>query len=129
MAPTSIQTISQYITACDTEKQPMLNELYALIRRAVPQDTQQKISWGMPTFALYGNLIHFASAKHHIGLYPGADAVAAFANELQCYKTSKGAIQLPLDKPLPKDLILRIIAYNVAANTREEEERKLKKKK
>jgi uncharacterized protein YdhG (YjbR/CyaY superfamily) len=68
----------------------------------------------MPTFYQNGNLIHFLLHKHHIGLYPGAEAVTYFKEKLSNYKTSKGAIQLPLDKPLPKALIEEIVRYNVS---------------
>jgi uncharacterized protein YdhG (YjbR/CyaY superfamily) len=73
----------------------------------------EKISWGMPTFHLGENLVHFALMKNHIGFYPGADGVAAFTAELDGYKTSKGAIQFPLSKPVPYDLIARITAFRV----------------
>ena len=71
----------------------------------------QKISWSMPTYWKNRNLIQFAAAKKHIGLYPGPAAVEAFADRLQGYKTSKGTIQLPYDKPLPLDLISEIAAW------------------
>jgi uncharacterized protein YdhG (YjbR/CyaY superfamily) len=67
----------------------------------------------MPTFWQRENLIHFAAFKHHIGIYPGGEAVGVFANRLTAYKTSKGAIQLPLDKPIDHALIADITRWRV----------------
>lgn len=80
------------------------------IRSALP-DTMQKISWSMPTYWKKRNLIQFAAFQKHIGLYPGPEAVEAFAQQLQGYKTSKGAIQFPYEEPLPLDLIGEIAAW------------------
>lgn len=104
--------VTEYIAQYPDGVQERLNALRALITETVPE-AAEKISWGMPTYTLRGNLIHFAAQKHHIGLYPGPDAVVAFADRLAEYKTSKGAIQLPNDKPLPLDLVRDIVAYNV----------------
>ncbi len=109
----TISTIEQYIESFDSEKQDILWEVLRTIRQVAPLDTKETISYQMPTFRYNGNLIHFALFKHHLGLYPGPDAIAHFASELQDYKTSKGAIQFPLDKPLPKKLIEDIVLYNV----------------
>ena len=76
----------------------------------------EKISYGIPTFHLHGNLVHFAAFANHVGLYPGASGIAAFAAELQGYRTSKGTVQLPLDAPLPLDLIARIVRHRVEEN-------------
>lgn len=70
----------------------------------------------MPTFYLHGNLIHFAAYAKHIGLYPGPAAIVRFEKELSAYVTSKGAIQFPLDKPIPFDLIARITTFRVDQN-------------
>lgn len=70
----------------------------------------------MPTFYLKGNLIHFAAHKKHIGLYPGAEAIEYFTKDLQTYKTSKGAIQISLNQPLPKELITKIAKFNIERN-------------
>jgi len=73
------------------------------------------VLWGMPTFRLSGggNIIQIAAFKNHIGLYPEPEAIEAFKAELSGFPTSKGAIQLPLDRPLPLDLIHKIIAYRL----------------
>jgi uncharacterized protein YdhG (YjbR/CyaY superfamily) len=109
---TEFKTIDEYIRTCPVELQVKLNELRELIQKNAPL-AKEKISWGMPTFYQHGNLIHFYLHKHHIGLYPGAEAVEYFKDKLADYKTSKGAIQLPIDKPLPKALIEEIVKFNV----------------
>ena len=107
------KTIDEYISACPAELQDRLKELRELIKKNAPNATE-KISWSMPTFHQNGNLIHFQLHKHHLGLYPGAEAIAYFKEQLTDYKTTKGAIQLPLDKPLPTYLIEKIVKYNVS---------------
>jgi len=80
---------------------------------------EEKMSYAIPTFTVGGkNLVHFAAFKTHIGFYPGPSGIAAFARELKAYKTSKGAVQFPLDKPLPLALITRIVKYRVNENTK-----------
>jgi len=82
----------------------------------------------MPTFYFHGNLVHFAAYKNHIGFYPTSSGIAAFIHELSDYKTSKGAVQFPLNKPLPYDLITKIVKFRVAENCKKAEG-KMKKKK
>jgi uncharacterized protein YdhG (YjbR/CyaY superfamily) len=112
MAETEYTTIDQYIALYDGDVKKRLTALRKTIHKAAP-DAIEKISWSMPTFWQGENLIHFAAAKHHIGIYPGAEGVEAFLGELEDYKTSKGAIQLPNDKPLPLDLVARITRFRV----------------
>ncbi len=107
--------IDAYIAAFPAEQQAVLQEIRALIREAAPQ-ASEKMSWKMPTFYLRGNLVHFAMNKAHLGFYPGASGVAHFVERLGEYKHSKGAIQFPLQKPLPKDLIQDIVAFRLAEN-------------
>ena len=112
---TEFKNIDEYIITCPVELQDKLKELRDLIKKNAPNATE-KISWNMPTFYQNGNLIHFFLYKRHIGLYPGAKAVEYYKEKLAGYKTSKGAIQLPLDKPLPKALIGEIVRHNVNKN-------------
>ncbi len=119
-------TIEEYIALQPEEVHPVLRELWSVIRSCVPEGTEEKISWRMPTFALYGNLIHFAAFKNHVGLYPGSEGVEAFADRLEGYKNSKGAIQFPFSKPMPYDLIRDIVKYRVSENIRLHEEKKKK---
>jgi uncharacterized protein YdhG (YjbR/CyaY superfamily) len=109
---TKYKNIDEYINTCPAELQDRLRLLRELIKKSAP-NAMEKISWNMPTFYRNGNLIHFFLHKHHIGLYPGAEAVEYFKEKLADFKTSKGAIQLPNDKPLPKALIEEIVKYNV----------------
>ena len=107
-----ISTIDEYIALYPADIQKILTKIRKTIRKAAPKATE-KISWGMPTFHQGENLVHFAVAKNHIGFYPSTGGVAAFADELDGYKTSKGAIQFPLSKPVPYDLITRITTFRV----------------
>ena len=105
--------IDAYIASQPDDVQPMLNEIRTTIRAAAP-DAIEKISWRMPTFWQRKNLIHFAAFKHHIGLYPGPEAIDALADRLAGYRSSKGAIQLPLDKPVDRQLISDLVIWNLA---------------
>ena len=107
-----ITTIDEYIAQFPREIQKRLTQIRKTVRKAAP-DAIEKISWGMPTFWQNENLIHFAVMKNHIGLYPGADGVAAFAKKLKGFKTTKGGIQLPHDKELPLELITKITRFRV----------------
>lgn len=107
------RTIDEYIAVAPSEAKPALAELRALIRSAAPEATE-KISYGIPTFWLNGNLVHFAGYKKHIGFYPGAAGIEAFAAELSAYKLSKGTVQFPIGEPIPLDLVRRIVEYRVA---------------
>ena len=104
------QSIDEYIAAQDKKVQPALNELRSSLRAALP-DATEKISWSMPTYWKGRNIIHFAAAKKHLGLYPGDDATAAFADELAGYDVSKGTIRLPYNQPLPIGLIQAIAQW------------------
>ncbi len=114
-------TIDEYIARFPAEVQAVLCEVRGAIRRAAP-DAAEKISWQMPTFWQNGNLVHFAAAKNHIGFYPGESGVRVFGDTLTEYKTSKGAIQFPLDKPIPVALVEEITRFRVKENTAEQQE-------
>ena len=98
------ETIDQYIDAQDEAIRPRLRAVREAIRAAIPE-ARERVSWSMPTFWKGRNLIHFAANKKHIGLYPGDEAVAAFADRLEAFDTSKGTIRLPHSEPLPLGLI------------------------
>jgi uncharacterized protein YdhG (YjbR/CyaY superfamily) len=108
-----ITTIDEYIADCPEQTRPLLQKVRETIRAAAP-NAKEKIAWQMPTFWQGENLIHFAAFKNHIGLYPGAEAVELFAQSLAEYKTTKGAIQLPISKPIPYALITEITAWRVS---------------
>ena len=103
-------TIEEYIERQPEDVQPYLRQINSAVKAALP-DAVEKISWSMPTYWKKRNLIQFAAFKKHIGLYPGPEAVEAFAGSLKEYKTSKGAIQLPYDKPLPVGLVAEIAKW------------------
>lgn len=121
------QSIDEYISQFSPEIQEILQTLRGVIKETAP-DAKEKISYQMPTFDQHGNLVHFAAFKKHIGFYPGASGIAAFQQELSAYKGDKGSVQFPIDKPLPYDLIRKIVEYRVAQNI-EKAQSKLKKKK
>ena len=107
--------IDVYISKYPEEIQKMLQELRQIIQESAPEATE-KISYQMPTFYLNGNLVHFAVNKNHIGFYPAPSGIEAFEEALTPYKYSKGAIQFPFDKPIPYDLIRRIVKHRVEEN-------------
>lgn len=106
--------IDEYLAGFSGRQRALMDELAALIRQLVPQ-AEEKIAYGLPTFTLNGNLVHFGASKNHIGFYPSPAGVEQFAAELDRLglKRSKGAIQLPLDAPLPRELITRIVRFRV----------------
>ena len=103
-------TVDEYIAAQEESVQPRLRQLRAVLRAALPE-AEERISWSMPTYWRGQNLIHFAAAKKHIGLYPGGEATTVFAGELSAFDVSKGTIRLPLDRELPAELITRIARW------------------
>ncbi len=113
--------IDLYIVQFSPETRRLLRKVRATIKKAAPQ-ASEKISYAIPTFALRGNLVHFAGYARHIGLYPGAAAVRAFARDLEVggYKWAKGSIQFPLDQPIPYALITRIVKFCVKARLAED---------
>ena len=104
------QNVDEYIAAQDEAVQPKLREIREILRSELP-DALEKISWSMPTYWKGRNLIHFAAAKKHLGLYPGDEATAAFAEELKDFDVSKGTIRLPYDRELPEELIRKIARW------------------
>jgi uncharacterized protein YdhG (YjbR/CyaY superfamily) len=115
-------SIEEYIAGFPPETQEVLKELRALIRATAP-DAIETISYAMPTFDLNGkHLVHFAGFKHHVGLYPMPSGIEAFRAELGPYKNAKGSVQFPLGKPMPWDLVRRIVEYRVRENARKTSE-------
>lgn len=110
-----IKNIDEYIGLYPVDVQEKLEALRKFINDNIPKVTE-KISWGMPTFVLNGILVQFAAYKKHIGFYPGPSAILLFKNELSAYKGAKGSVQFPLDKPIPYDIIRKIIEMRVEEN-------------
>ncbi|MBR3741417.1 MAG: DUF1801 domain-containing protein [Clostridia bacterium] len=104
------QTIDEYIALQEEAVQPRLRKIRAILRAAIPE-AEERISWSMPTYWKGRNIIHFAAAKKHIGLYPGDEAMGVFSDELKDYDVSKGTIRLPHNRELPVKLITRIAQW------------------
>ncbi len=113
--PSSPKTIDDYIAQFPGDIQVLLTRLRLTIKAAAPA-AEEKISYRMPTFALYGNLVHFAAWRSHIGFYPGASGIAAFEQEFKDYKIARGSVQLPYSRPIPYGLIEKIVIFRVAEN-------------
>ena len=108
-------SIDEYIKTFPPDVQKILERLRHTIRKAVPE-AEEVISYQMPAFKLKGNLVYFAAFKKHIGFFPTASGVAAFKKELSDYATSPGTVQFPLDKPIPYDLITKIVLFRKKEN-------------
>lgn len=121
------KSIEEYILQFPPEIQEILQKFKKVIKESAP-DAEEKISWGMPTFVLHGNLVHFAAFKNHIGFYPSPSGIDNFKDELSEYKGAKGSIQFPIKKPMPYELISKIVKFRVAESIKIAED-KLKKKK
>lgn len=106
--------IDAYIASFPQEVQVLLQQVRKTIHAAAPEATEA-MAYGIPTFKLNGNLVHFGGFKNHIGFYPAPQGLEAFKKELSKYKGSKGAVQFPLDEPLPLALITKIVKYRVKA--------------
>lgn len=105
------KTIDEYIALQPENVQPFLNDVRNTIRAVLPEDVQERISWSMPTYWNKHNIIHFAGFKKHIGIYPGEEAMVHFSDRFTEYKTSKGAVQFPHNKPIPLELIAEIAKW------------------
>jgi uncharacterized protein YdhG (YjbR/CyaY superfamily) len=108
-------SIDEYIANFPEEVQKILGELRSVIKAAAP-DAEERISYQIPTFTLKGNLVHFAAYKKHIGFYPTSSGIWAFKHDLSIYEGGKGTVQFPIDKPLPFELISKIVKFRVAEN-------------
>jgi uncharacterized protein YdhG (YjbR/CyaY superfamily) len=120
-------SIDEYIAAFPADIQRILSEIRATIHAAIPEATE-KISYGMPTFYLQGNLVHFAAFKNHIGFYPTPDGIEEFQAELAHYESSKGTVRFPLIQPIPLDLFARIARYRASQNLQKAAAKKAPKK-
>jgi uncharacterized protein YdhG (YjbR/CyaY superfamily) len=112
---TTPKNIDEYILLFPKDIQEILTEFRSIIRKAAPE-AEEKISYQMPTFALKGNLVHFAACKNHIGFYPAPSGIENFRKELSVYTLTKGSIHFPLDAPLPASLITKIVKFRVNEN-------------
>ncbi len=124
---TGFTSIDEYIAQFPADVQKKLEDLRAVIKASAPE-AEEKISYQMPTFALKGNLVHFAAHPKHIGFYPAPSGIEAFSQELAVYHYAKGSVQFPIDQPLPLELVSKIVKFRVAENL-ENAEKKNKPKK
>lgn len=106
------RSVDEYHALCADAVKPLLADLRETILKTSP-DIIETISYNMPAFKLNGVLVYYAAYKNHIGFYPTAKPMLVFKDELVDYKTSKGAIQLPLDKKIPKALIRKIVKFRI----------------
>lgn len=118
--------IDEYIELFPKSTQKLLQQIRKIIRKAAPMAIES-IKYAMPTFEYYGNLVHFAAYKNHIGFYPAPSGLRAFQKEIDNYKNSKGAVQFPLNLPLPIDLITKIVVFRVNENETKAKLKKVKK--
>jgi uncharacterized protein YdhG (YjbR/CyaY superfamily) len=109
------KNIDDYIASFPKDLQIILEQMRTIIRKAAPK-AEEVISYAMPAFKLDSVLVYFAGYKNHVGFYPMPSAIIAFKKELSIYKSSKGAVQFPLDKPLPSALITKMVKYRIAEN-------------
>jgi uncharacterized protein YdhG (YjbR/CyaY superfamily) len=109
------KTIDEYIAASPKDVQATLQKLRRVIHEAAP-DAQEVISYNMPAFKQNGILVYFAAFKNHIGFYPTSSGVAAFRKDLSAYDTAKGTVRFPLDKPIPFELVSRIVKFRAQEN-------------
>ena len=112
-----VTTIDEYIRTFSEDVQIILKKMRITIREAAPE-AKETISYRIPTFRLNGNLVHFAAFKNHIGFYPTSSGIEAFKEELSPYKSAKGSVQFPIDKPVPYDLVRKIVLFRVQENLR-----------
>jgi uncharacterized protein YdhG (YjbR/CyaY superfamily) len=110
--------IDAYIAGFPSPVRARLEDMRATIRRAAPGATE-RMAYGIPTFHLNGNLVHFAAFERHLGFYPTPSGIAAFREPLARYKSAKGSVQFPHDEPLPLDLVAEIVKFRVAEMTEE----------
>jgi uncharacterized protein YdhG (YjbR/CyaY superfamily) len=110
-----VKNIDDYIADFPEDVQARLQSIREAIHKAAPKATED-IKYGIPTFILNGNLVHFGGYKTHIGFYPAPMGIEAFQEETAPYQAGKGTLQFPLDKPIPFELIEKIVKYRVEKN-------------
>jgi uncharacterized protein YdhG (YjbR/CyaY superfamily) len=120
------RSIDDYIASASPEVRSILEKIRLTIKEAAPEATE-KISYQIPTFALSGNLIHFAAFKKHIGLYPPVKGDEKLKADIAPYAGEKGNLKFPLDKPIPYALIRRIVKCRVKEQLERAEAKRRKK--
>jgi uncharacterized protein YdhG (YjbR/CyaY superfamily) len=115
MTTNAPKDIDEYIASFTPDIQEILEQIRTTIKQAAPE-AEEKISYAIPTFVLNGVLVHFAAFKNHIGLYALPSGTKAFQKELSIYKSGKGSVQFPINKPIPLELISKIVQFRVNEN-------------
>jgi len=116
MPPTQLMSVDEYLAATPQPARAQLAKMRAAIRSALPAEATQVISYKIPAFKLKKVLVWFAAFQGHCSLFPTAAVLQQFKSELAGYKTSKGTVQFPLDKPLPVPLIKKLVKARLAAS-------------
>jgi len=115
------QNIDEYLANVPEPHKSTLEKIRAMVRAAAPKEATEAISYGMPAFKYKGGLVAFAAFKNHCSFFPmNAALIGEFKEELKNYKTSKGTIQFPADKPLPASLVKKMVKARVANNDAKE---------
>lgn len=114
----TFHTVDEYFASLPKRTRDILESLRKTIRQAAPQ-AEEVISYNMPAFKWNGMLVWYAAFKEHIGFYPRPSAITAFKDELKGYKTSKGAIQFPIEEGIPLNLVKKIVKFRVKENEQE----------
>jgi uncharacterized protein YdhG (YjbR/CyaY superfamily) len=114
--PPTPRSIDEYIAAFPEDLQEILQKVRTTVRAAAPE-AEETISYHIPTFTLKGRyLVYFAGYQKHVSVYPAPIGIAEFREELATYASGKGTVKFPLDKPIPYDLITRIVKFRVREN-------------
>lgn len=106
------ESIDEYIASYPPPIQRTLRQVRLTIRKVAP-DAQEVMKYGIPTFVYHENLVHFGGFQKHLGFYPTPDGISEFADELASYESAKGSVQFPYDRPIPFDLITKIVRFRV----------------
>lgn len=115
--------VDEFIARYPADVQKVLQKIRGIIREVAPE-AKETINYGIPTFTLNGNLVHYSALTNHIGFYPTPSGIEKFKKELSKYEGAKGSVKFPLDEPIPYELIRKITEFRV-----KEQQAKAKKKK
>lgn len=124
---TKFESVNQYFSVFPAKTKARLKEMKTIIQEAAP-GAEEVISYNMPAFKQHGVLVYYAAYEKHLGFYPTGSGIAAFQKEISSYKNSKGAVQFPLDEPLPKALITKMVKFRVKEDKEKANEKAKKKK-
>lgn len=122
-----VKDIDTYLATHPEKVRVVLEKLRQTIRKAAP-GAEEVISYQIPAFKYHGMLVYFAAYKNHIGFYPTASGIETFQKELSAYEGAKGSVKFPIDKPLPLNLITKIVKFRVKENLQRAETKAKKKK-